>query len=372
MRKLLIIIIAVLLVACWPLQSPFKSEMDTGPQNKATEDLPSLITIKEFPAELKTDAEEKTAADEKPAETVVIALSDEKVRVPDDGHETFSDKEPDKAPAETAPIPKADVQANEIIPEETEDQGNNESADDYYRQEPVKADPVIPSSSEDGIPVEKAKEEPKDTELDEHSKDIASLNQSESQNEADDATETNSTEDQSVPSPHIHSFSLTNLNEPGCTEAGLKVYTCSCGESYEEPIDALGHDWQLASEYKVTDRESYCVLTFWKVICTSPYCFENEDTECGRPLTVFSADDYGYSASAMFAAYNEHEMSHLLRGEQASYTIEPVIATASADMYDYLLAEMGRTPKAVTELKLMPAATHLEQSFRCTRCGAEK
>ena len=40
-----------------------------------------------------------------------------------------------------------------------------------------------------------------------------------------------------------HNYQPTSTTEPTCTEPGSVTYTCACGDSYTEPINALGHDW---------------------------------------------------------------------------------------------------------------------------------
>ena len=41
---------------------------------------------------------------------------------------------------------------------------------------------------------------------------------------------------------HKHSYTEKVTKEPTCTEKGEKTFTCSCKDSYTETIDALGHD----------------------------------------------------------------------------------------------------------------------------------
>lgn len=43
---------------------------------------------------------------------------------------------------------------------------------------------------------------------------------------------------------HVHDYVGEVTTQPTCTEPGVKTYTCSCGESYTEPIPALNHDYQ--------------------------------------------------------------------------------------------------------------------------------
>lgn len=55
--------------------------------------------------------------------------------------------------------------------------------------------------------------------------------------------------------PHIHQYTAETVREPSCTLAGLRKYTCSCGNFYTEMIPAPGHvatDWTVAEEPTTT------------------------------------------------------------------------------------------------------------------------
>lgn len=41
--------------------------------------------------------------------------------------------------------------------------------------------------------------------------------------------------------PHEHSYTASVTTEPKCLEAGVKTYSCECGDSYTEAIPATGH-----------------------------------------------------------------------------------------------------------------------------------
>ncbi len=43
--------------------------------------------------------------------------------------------------------------------------------------------------------------------------------------------------------PHEHSYVGSITEEASCTEDGVKTFTCSCGDSYTEPIPATGHSY---------------------------------------------------------------------------------------------------------------------------------
>lgn len=52
-------------------------------------------------------------------------------------------------------------------------------------------------------------------------------------------------------SNHIHQYTATTEREPTCILAGLRKYSCSCGDFYTEMIPAPGHvatDWEVAEE----------------------------------------------------------------------------------------------------------------------------
>lgn len=51
--------------------------------------------------------------------------------------------------------------------------------------------------------------------------------------------------------PHVHEYHC-DVTAATCVTAGKKVYTCSCGKSYSETIDALGHNFVLTEERPAT------------------------------------------------------------------------------------------------------------------------
>lgn len=55
---------------------------------------------------------------------------------------------------------------------------------------------------------------------------------------------------------HEHSYECTEHKDPTCTEDGYDRYTCACGDTYDEVIDALGHDfgeWTTSKEATCTE-----------------------------------------------------------------------------------------------------------------------
>lgn len=43
-------------------------------------------------------------------------------------------------------------------------------------------------------------------------------------------------------SEHVHSYQ-SSVTHPTCTEDGITVYSCACGDAYQTSQPALGHDW---------------------------------------------------------------------------------------------------------------------------------
>ena len=74
---------------------------------------------------------------------------------------------------------------------------------------------------------------------------------------------------------HTHSYSGTVTKKPTCGAAGVRTYTCECGDSYEEPIGALEHSYITFA----TEEQQNSVSSFSYVVCencgkTLDMCFE--------------------------------------------------------------------------------------------------
>ena len=64
-----------------------------------------------------------------------------------------------------------------------------------------------------------------------------------------------SEEDTAKAENHIHQYTSEIVREPSCVLAGLRKYTCSCGNFYTDMIPAPGHvatDWTVAEEPTTT------------------------------------------------------------------------------------------------------------------------
>ncbi len=53
---------------------------------------------------------------------------------------------------------------------------------------------------------------------------------------------------------HTHSYISTVTKEPTCVEKGVRIYTCSCGDTYTEEIPVVDHTW---GEWEVSAEDKY-------------------------------------------------------------------------------------------------------------------
>ena len=62
--------------------------------------------------------------------------------------------------------------------------------------------------------------------------------------ESSEAVEEESSE---APEVHVHDYVVVVVTEPTCTEDGVIVYACECGDTYEEVVAATGHNgvWEI-------------------------------------------------------------------------------------------------------------------------------
>ena len=49
--------------------------------------------------------------------------------------------------------------------------------------------------------------------------------------------------------PHTHEYTFAITTQPTCTLAGVKTFTCACGDTYTEPVAALGHKFAADEPY---------------------------------------------------------------------------------------------------------------------------
>lgn len=88
---------------------------------------------------------------------------------------------------------------------------------------------------------------------------------------------------------HEHSYTET-VEEPTCTEAGLKTFTCSCGKTYTETIPAIGHNYQpvvvnptcVSIGYETSTCQNCGVSYFIRAIPALGHTDTDNDGNCDR------------------------------------------------------------------------------------------
>lgn len=79
---------------------------------------------------------------------------------------------------------------------------------------------------------------------------------SSTQEDGTESEEGSEKETETTATAHIHQYTASTEREPSCTLAGLRKYTCSCGNFYTEMIPAPGHvasDWTIAAGATATE-----------------------------------------------------------------------------------------------------------------------
>lgn len=147
--------------------------------------------------------------------------------------------------------------------------------------------------------------------------------------------------------PHVHQYTASTEREPSCVLAGLRKYTCSCGDFYTEMIPAPGHvatDWTVAAEpttTKMGTEERTCVV-----------CGVLLDS---RPVNMLSPSP-GASASPAPAASAGQSTSSSAPAPTPSAA--PSATPHTHDYQSYVLKEANCTEKGI-------------RSFVCS-CGSSR
>ena len=111
-------------------------------------------------------------------------------------------------------------------------------------------------------------------------------------------TEAPTTTEEPTEPPHEHTYTESTTKEASCTEAGEKTFTCECGDTYTEAIEATGHNYEAVADSEVS------------ATCTNDG--KEADTKCSLcddvitgaviPATGHSYVDYVYNNDATYEA----------------------------------------------------------------------
>ncbi|MBD5549130.1 MAG: hypothetical protein HDQ97_17380 [Lachnospiraceae bacterium] len=138
--------------------------------------------------------------------------------------------------------------------------------------------------------------------------------------------------------PHIHQYTASTEREPSCTLAGLRKYTCSCGNFYTEMIPAPGHvatDWTVAAEATTTKmgtEQRTCVVC--GIVLDS------------RPINVLSPSP-GASATPAPSASAGQSSASSAPTAAATPSAAPTASPHVHDYQSYVLKEANCTEKGI-------------------------
>lgn len=162
------------------------------------------------------------------------------------------------------------------------------------------------------------------------------------------------------PVGHTHTYSSWMVvDEPTCTEEGLRERTCSCGEKETEMIEALGH----AERAPVRENEKAPTCTaagsYEEVVC----CTVCEEELSRKTVTV---DALRHTEGE---AVKENEVAATCTSagsyEEVTYC---TVCNAEASRKMVEVAALGHDHKGI-ETQRVTCITSGEMTYTCTRCG---
>lgn len=148
--------------------------------------------------------------------------------------------------------------------------------------------------------------------------------------------------------PHVHQYTASTEREPSCTLAGLRKYSCSCGNFYTEMIPAPGHvatDWTVAAEATTTKmgtEQRTCVV-----------CGVLLDS---RPINTVSPSPGASASPAPGASASAGQSASASPANAPTPSAAPSATPHAHDYQSYILKEANCTEKGI-------------RSFTCS-CGS--
>ena len=109
---------------------------------------------------------------------------------------------------------------------------------------------------------------------------------------------------------HVHT-TVKNRKEATCTEAGVRTYTCSCGDSYTENMPATGHSY-VSKVTKAATTTEEGIMTYTCSKCGHSYT---------QPITKIKSDD----SSKDNGSQNQRPQSGTDNGKDNGTSIKPYI-----------------------------------------------
>lgn len=157
--------------------------------------------------------------------------------------------------------------------------------------------------------------------------------------EGSDSSSTNET--------HTHDYTASVDREPTCVLAGLRRYSCSCGDFYTEPIPAKGH---VATDWTEVEAASSTMLGREQRTCT--VCGVVLDS---RPIAAISASASPSAGANASSAATTAPTASSSASAQASAS--PEATPHTHNFVSYVIKEANCQEKGI-------------RSFVCSGCGS--
>lgn len=159
---------------------------------------------------------------------------------------------------------------------------------------------------------------------------------------------------------HVHDYTGEETKAPTCTEDGIKIFTCICGDSYTESIDAAGHD------YSVSTKESTCTVkgseTFTCNRCNDSYTNE-------LPLKNHNLNDDGICTDCSTVDTDVHKHTSVETATTCTAAGKTVYTCVCGDSYETVIPKTEHQKGTAIQEKA-PACTAAGQKVsRCTICN---
>ena len=148
---------------------------------------------------------------------------------------------------------------------------------------------------------------------------------------------------------HTHNYELTETVDATCTVDGSKTYTCACGDSYTETIEATGHD--IVADKAVAPTCTATGLT------AGEHC-----TKCDYKVAQDVVDALGHTEEIVAGKDATCTEAGLTEGKKCSVCGEVLVAQEE-------IAATGHTEEIVAGKDATCTETGLTEGKVCTVCG---
>jgi hypothetical protein len=176
-------------------------------------------------------------------------------------------------------------------------------------------------------------------------------NKTTSDKNTSDKTTTNKVTETSKPATHTHSYTSSVTKAATCSTAGVRTYTCSCGNSYTESIAATGsHNWVEQTKTVHHDEVGHYEETGH---------YEKVKTGCKG---YYTCNKCGYSEEPVNGSISDDFALHVLLTCDSSYSL------IYQDVYETQWVSDGK--QWVVDTKAYDET--VSNGYKCSVCGATK